>query len=513
MSINFYKILVVDDEYEFLELMSSIILDMGYQVVTACDGIEGLEKLKKEGPFAVIISDQKMPKLAGADFLENCKKIAPDSVRIMITAFQEKEIMKEAINKGEIFYFLTKPIDISNVEKIVIKAIERFEKLQRNEAEIREKDDSIRKLWKGIQQSPASIMITNREGNIEYVNPKFTKLTGYTYEEVVGKNPRILKSGEKTPEEYKNMWSTIVAGNDWQGEFHNKKKNGEFYWEYATISPIKNEEGEITHFIAIKEDITALKNTESELIKAKEDAESATKTKSAFLAQMTHELRTPLNAILGYSALMEEEAEETGVKEFIPDLQKIQSAGKHLLGLINNILDLAKIEAGKVEIDYETVDLRKLIDKLEHVIHPLAEKNGNVFLVETQEDFGEVSTDSTKLLQILINLLGNACKFTKNGTVKLTVRTEMVEDNEWFVFEVSDTGVGMTKDQCQKVFGEFEQADSSTTRKFGGTGLGLSISKLYCEMMGGHIFVESEEGKGSSFIVKLPNWENNKTCA
>jgi PAS domain S-box-containing protein len=508
-----HRILVVDDKNDFLELMDSIILEMGYQIVTARNGLEGLERVKNEGPFAVIITDQKMPKLSGADFLENCKKICPDSVRIMITAFQEKEIMKEAINKGEVFHFLTKPVDVLNVQNIILKAIERFENLKKNEEEIKEKDDSIRKLWKGIQQSPASIIITNTGGKIEYVNPKFTKLTGYTYEEVVGKNPRMLKSGEKTPEEYKNMWGTIAAGNDWQGEFHNKKKNGDLYWEYATISPIKNEKDEITHFIAIKEDITALKNTESKLIKAKEDAELATKNKSDFLAQMSHELRAPLNAILGYSALIEEEAEEIGVNDFIPDIQKIQSAGTHLLGLINNILDLAKIESGKVEIDYEKVDLSKLINKLEHVIHPLAEKNRNSFLVESQENFGKVSTDSTKLLQILINLLGNACKFTKNGTVKLLVRTEMVEDNEWFVFEVSDTGIGMTKEQCQKVFGEFEQADSSTTRKYGGTGLGLSISKLYCEMMGGHIFVESEPGKGSSFIVNLPNWENNKTCA
>ena len=509
MSKNSHKVLIVDDEVEFLELMKSIVLEMNYEVEIAYDGIEGLEKIKNGGHFAIIISDQKMPNLNGAEFLELSKKISPNSIRIMISAYQDKKMMEDCINKGEVFYFLTKPVDILKVENVIQKAIEKFEETQKSHEQIKEKEDSIRKLWKGVQQSPASIIITNTKGVIEYVNPKFSKLTGYTAEEVVGKNPRMLKSGEKTPDEYKNMWKTIAEGKDWQGEFHNRKKNGELYWEYATISPIRNDENEITHFMAIKEDITALKNTESELIKAKEVAESAAETKSVFLAQMSHELRTPLNAILGYSAILEEEAEESGVKEFIPDLQKIQSAGTHLLGLINNILDLAKIEAGKVDINYETIELDQLMDQLKYVIQPIAEKNGNAFELEVQENLDPISTDSTKLLQILINLLGNACKFTKNGVVKLRIRKEKLEDEECFTFQVSDTGIGMTEEQCKKVFGEFEQADSSTTRKYGGTGLGLSISKLYSEMMGGNISVNSELGKGSNFFLMLPKVQNS----
>ncbi|MBI4383849.1 MAG: PAS domain S-box protein [Nitrospinae bacterium] len=499
-----HRVLIVDDETAFLDLLRDILAAEGYDVISAENGKEAIEKLKAHSPIAVTLADHKMPVMKGAEYLKIAREISPNTTRIMMTAFRDSEMMQEAINKGEVFRFLTKPIDVEEVVNVTRLGVERYEAIaQRAEKEV-EKDDMIRKLYRGVQQSPASVVIADREGNIEYVNPKFTKLTGYALEEVKGRNPQILKSDDRSPEEYRNLWETIRSGQDWQGEFHNRKKNGEPYWEYATISPIKNAQGEITHFIAVEEDITGLKKTEEELRRAKEAAEAATRAKSVFLAQMSHELRTPMNAILGYSELLEEEAAEKGVEDFIPDLQKIQSAGKHLLGLINNILDLSKIESGKMDIHSETVELEELVREAASVVKPLAEKNSNRLEIHASQDLGTIETDSTKLLQILLNLIGNACKFTEKGTVTLRVDRDIQDGRDWFVFKVTDTGIGMTPEQMSKVFQEFVQADPSTHRRFGGTGLGLAISRLYCRLMGGDIEAESESGKGSTFTARLP---------
>ena len=499
-----HKILIVDDETEFLDLLREILAEAGYEVVSATNGVEAIERLKNNPPVSVIIADHKMPIMKGTDFLNIAKDVSPHSVRVMLTAFHDMEMMQEAISKGEIFRFLTKPVNIQEVLDVARLAVKRYESLARQSEEALEKDDLIRKLYRGVQQSPASVVITDKIGNIEYVNPKFTRLTGYTLDEIKGKNPRVIKSGEKSADEYKSMWETLCSGRDWQGEFHNKKKSGELYWEYATISPMLNPKGEITHFIAVKEDITELKKTEMELRKAKTEAEEATRAKSVFLAQMSHELRTPMNAIIGYSEMLEEEAEEKGEGDFIPDLQKIQSAAKHLLGLINNILDLSKIESGKMDLHLETITLDGLIRKVENIAAPLAEKNANKLEIHMPGNLGEMVTDPTQLLQILLNLIGNACKFTEKGHVALDVECETVDAREWFVFKISDTGIGLTPEQTGKLFKEFVQADSSTTRKYGGTGLGLAISRLYSRMMGGDIDVTSEYGKGSTFTVRLP---------
>jgi signal transduction histidine kinase len=219
---------------------------------------------------------------------------------------------------------------------------------------------------------------------------------------------------------------------------------------------------------------------------------------------MSRELHTPMNAILGYSQLLQEEAEEKGAEDLIPDLQKIHSSGAHLLGLINNILDLAKVESGRMELNLETIELAKLVQKIDSVILPLAEQNGNIFKVHVARNLGFTATDSTKLLQILINLLGNACKFTKNGNISLDIDRTTENSQEWFIFKIVDTGVGMSPEQCSLVSEKFVQTGSSTTRKHEGTGLGLAISKLFCRMMGGDMTVESELGKGSTFTVRLP---------
>ena len=241
----------------------------------------------------------------------------------------------------------------------------------------------------------------------------------------------------------------------------------------------------------------------SELMAARDQALEANRAKSTFLANMSHELRTPLNAIIGYSELIEEELEDEGLDSYIPDLHKIQTAASHLLSLINDILDLSKIEAGKMDLFLEIVDVPKTIEDVITTVTPMIQKNGNTLEVNCPPDAGTMYTDLTKLRQVLFNLLSNSSKFTEKGVVKLDVSRSPINGTDWMTFVVKDSGIGMTPEQLERLFQDFSQADASTTRKYGGTGLGLAISQRFAQMMGGDITVTSEAGKGSTFTVKV----------
>jgi signal transduction histidine kinase/CheY-like chemotaxis protein len=252
------------------------------------------------------------------------------------------------------------------------------------------------------------------------------------------------------------------------------------------------------------EDVTERRHAEEEVAKAKEAAETANKTKSLFLANMSHELRTPLNAILGYSEMLHEEAVERELDEFGADLEKINAAGKHLLALINDILDLSKIEAGKMELFLESFDVATMINEVASTIQPTVEKNTNTLHIERAPDLGAMHADQIKVRQALFNLLSNAVKFTHEGHVTLDAGRELMDGREWIVFRVADTGIGLSPEQIVKLFQDFTQADASTTRKFGGTGLGLALTRRFCQMMGGDVTVHSVPGEGSIFTIKLP---------
>ncbi|MFA6506970.1 MAG: PAS domain S-box protein [Treponemataceae bacterium] len=360
-------------------------------------------------------------------------------------------------------------------------------------------EGELRKLSLAVLRSPVSVIVTDRAGNIEFVNPRFTEVAGYDREEVIGKNPSVLNSGRQTKAFYKTLWKTILTGRTWKGEFINRKKDGTEYIEQASIAPIQDENDRITHFVAVKEDITEKKRAEAEIVKAREIAESANRAKSSFLAMMSHEIRTPMNAIIGMAFL--------GLKtELTPKqrnyLERIWESANNLLGIINDILDFSKIEAGKMEL--ETVDF-SLNDVLKSVASTVADKAREkgldlVYRVEREVPDSFVG-DPLRLGQVLVNLIGNALKFTADGSVILRIRLLSVSSEGMTLeFDVRDTGIGMSAQEITGLFKPFVQADSSTTRKFGGTGLGLAICAKIVDWMGGSIRAEGESGKGSTFV-------------
>jgi two-component system sensor histidine kinase/response regulator len=360
-------------------------------------------------------------------------------------------------------------------------------------------EEELQKLSSAIEQAQVSVVISDPNGIIEYVNPKFTQVTGYSFDETVGKNPRVLNAGMQKPEFYKELWDTIKAGRVWQGQFANKKKTGEIFWENATISPLRNKDDQITHFVAVKEDITERKHMEDELIEAKHLADEANKAKGDFLANMSHEIRTPMNAVIGMTHLALKTELTSKQRDY---LTKIQSSANSLLGIINDILDFSKIEAGKLDMESIDFNLEEVLDNLANlVIVKAQEKKDLEVLFATAQDVPRFLVgDPLRLGQILINLANNSVKFTEHG--EIVVSTELLKQNEERVslkFAVSDTGIGLTEEQAARMFQSFSQADTSTTRKYGGTGLGLAISKRLVEMMNGEIWVESKPGQGSTF--------------
>jgi len=394
-------------------------------------------------------------------------------------------------------------------------------KIAHDVTERKKYEEELSKLSLSVEQSSNSIMITNLNAEIEYVNKSFTQITGYSIEEVVGKNPRILQSKRTAKAVFDDLWRALAQGKEWHGEFINQTKDGREFFESAHITPLRNKEGTITHYVAIKEDITEKKHIDEELQryrqhleeqvqirtieleKAMRAAEVANQAKSAFIANMSHEIRTPMNAVIGFAYLLQRQVDQPEQKD---KLDKIIKSGKHLLGIINDILDLSKIEAERLTLEEATFHVSPIIDHVCSMMANRIEAKGLTLVKEIDPKLDRLFLlgDTFRLRQVLLNYLANAIKFTDHGNI--TLRASIVFEDRQQVelcFEVQDTGIGISETQQAKLFEAFEQAESSTTRKYGGTGLGLTISRQLITMMGGETGVISTPGQGSTFWFKV----------
>ncbi len=371
-----------------------------------------------------------------------------------------------------------------------------------NITERKRAEEQIRQLSRAVEASPTSIVITDTQGCIQYVNSKFTEVTGYTLAEAVGQNPRILKTDRTPPEVHRQLWETLLARREWHGEFCNRKKNGEFYWELASISPIIDAAGNVAFYVAIKEDITALKQMQEELVRAREQALEASRYKSELIAKVSHELRTPLSAILGYAEFLYKETFAPLTPQQKHFTAEILDSVKYLNSLINDLLDISQIERGTVKIQIAPFEVRKMIEQVNGALSPLAKARGLRFTIEVAPDLPDnLDGDQRRVRQILTNLVNNAIKFTEKGSIAVQIK---LADQQHWVMQVRDTGPGISPEAQARIFESFWQADGSLTSQQRGYGLGLSIVKQLTELMGGEVMMDSTLGQGSTFRVRLP---------
>lgn len=355
-----------------------------------------------------------------------------------------------------------------------------------------------------IQQNPSMIFITDRNGDITYVNEKFTDITGYTLNDVLGRNPRLLKSPETTSKVHNEMWERLNAGKAWRGELKDVRKDGTSFWAYATIAPVKNERGETTHFVATHEDITARKAGEIRLREATKQAKLGSRAKSELMANMSHELRTPLNAIIGFSdSILSSVFGPLGHDRYESYVRDIYNSGHHLLDLINDILDVSAIEAGKMELRPEPLDIIDLVKESMKLIQHRADAAGVTLHLHIEDDIPGLLGDERRIKQILLNLLSNAVKFTpEKGRVTLRV---LQGPDGGLRFEVQDTGIGMDEKGIETALSQFGQVDSTLARKYEGTGLGLPLTKSLVEAHGGFLEIHSRLGHGTTVMVQFPS--------
>lgn len=418
--------------------------------------------------------------------LHDYSKLKYDNIRIISANGVEKYITLSIIP------IYDQDIFISSIEDITYK---------------KKAEEQILKLSRAVEQSPISVVITSIDGNIEYVNPKFEDVTGYSLGEVVGKNPRILSSGLKRPSDYKELWDTILSGNDWTGEFQNKKKSGEFFWVSALISPVKDTEGKTIYFLALQEDITERKKTEFELIRSKEKAEEMNMLKSVFLTNMSHELRTPMVGILGFSQILRDELTEPNKIEIVDLLIK---SGKRLLSTLESILDFSQLESKQINMNLVNINILEKVEELIKNFHDrLADKKLKLNLHFNDRKL-YVSADDRLVNQVLNNIIDNAIKFTLKGEISIETDKIIENNSTWGIVKISDTGIGISKEKQKIIFEDFRQASEGRTRSFEGNGLGLTVANKMVEMLNGYITVESELGKGATFTVYLPAVSENK---
>ena len=390
------------------------------------------------------------------------------------------------------------------VVTILGRHLETISALQHEISERQRMENQLVKLSRAVEQSSAGVLITDLDGVIEYVNPKFSDITGYSAAEAIGQRPSILKSGYMSQEDYTKLWDTITSGAEWRGEMHNKRKDGSLYWDFSSISMVRDANGVPTNYLSIKEDITEIKATMRALQIAKEDAEYANHVKSQFLASMSHELRTPLNAIIGFSEMIITEVfGPVGSPKYTEYLGDIRESGEHLLELITDILDMSKIESGMLELQDNVIEVSLIAEQCRKLISNRAQDKHITLTADLPTPSPVVRGDSVRIKQILINLLTNAVKYTPEGG-DIGILCVINADGELEI-TIADTGIGIAKDDIPRALEPFAQMSDIMTNPREGVGLGLYLTRTLVEMHGGRLSIVSELGQGTEVTVYLPS--------
>jgi PAS domain S-box-containing protein len=486
------KILLLEDNKSDVELIRHQIVKSGIKFQWLhISTLEDFEKELYNYKPDLILSDYNLISFTGLDALEIVKDLFPLVPFIIVTGTIDEETAAETIKAGAWDYVVKERL--SRLSAAIHNTI-----LLKKEKEMNFlTEEKLKIMSRALEQASSAIVITNYQGNIEYTNPKFTELTGYNQNEVLGKNPKFLKSGQHSLLFYKNLWDTILSGNEWRGELINKKKNGELYWESTSISCVKNTDNIITHFIAIKEDITDKKNTEKELLKAKERAEESDKLKTAFLQNVSHEIRTPMNGIMGFTDLLKESVNSEEKRTLYLDI--IQNSCNRMLNTIHDIIEMSKLQTEEIQVHNHETNIGNVLHSLFYFFQPKAEEKGLILDLKLNGSH-KIITDDIKLNAIFSNVLNNAVKYTHKGRIEFGYQIK----NKKIEFYVSDTGIGIPKNMRTVVFDRFRKFNNDLSSGFEGSGLGLSIAKAYVELLNGEIWVESNKQEGSIFYFTLP---------
>jgi PAS domain S-box-containing protein len=494
-SISDLKVLLLEDSFLDVELITEYLHDSGFHlelthVLNEADYSSALQ----QPDFDVILSDFKLHGFDAFLALELRNTLAPGLPFICVSGGIGEDNAVDLLKKGADDYVLKdrlgrlpfairRVLDEVQAKRIYSNTVERLRLLNR-----------------AVEASSVSVVITDVNGLISYVNPFFLEKTGYSYPEVIGKSPRLLKSGYQPVTFYQELWQTILSRRDWHGEFQNKTKRGELYWEKAVISPIVNSDGVLTHFVAIKEDITERKKLLDELIASKEKAEESDRLKTAFIQNISHEIKTPLNGIVGLSQLLLNQGISQEEREEMVDF--VEHSSQRLIKTITDYMDMAMIVSHTMNVHTSQFRLSPILEELAVHAHLRCAEKGIQYSFSINESISEcmVDTDPVLLKKIVEKLLDNAIKFTSQGRVRC-----WVEVNDTCVnFYVSDTGIGIESAQLDFIFKVFTQEDHGTTRKYEGNGLGLAIAKGLAKLLQGNIHVVSARGEGSVFTLSLP---------
>ncbi|MBL4693593.1 MAG: PAS domain S-box protein [Magnetovibrio sp.] len=515
------KVLLVEDEDHHAELVSRAIEDSDkpFELVVATNIRQARQYLIDHDPD-VVLTDNRLPDGHGIELLPGLDAIQTYPV-VLMTSQGNESLAVEAMKAGAMDYLVKSHDTFEAIPRILHRVLREaqydVEKKQAASAlkilnqdlalQVEEHKQTARELSKlsqAVEQSPHMMYITDLKAKIQYINAKFSEMTGYTKKEVYGKNASILNSGDSARELYQDLWETIQKGDVWRNELKDKRKNGSVFWAMVSISPIISSQDEITHYVAVHEDITERKSVESSMHQAVLEADVANKTKTELLANMSHELRTPLNAIIGFSSSIQAEIfgplHNEKYKEYIND---IGASGQHLLELINDILDVSAIEAGKLDLNESDLEIQKLVESSVRLVQHRARQGEVDVQFKIADNLPGFHADERRMKQILLNVLSNAVKFTsKKGSVKLAVFSH---PEHGLTFSIIDTGVGMDEIELIKAKLPFGQVNRGHHSKHEGTGLGLPLTKGLIELHGGTLEIISNKGIGTEVIISFNN--------